>query len=462
MQTSRREFMKASAGGIALAATSPALTSCSPTQAAKPIPPGGKVAVIGAGFAGLGAAQRLQETGHEVVLVDARDRVGGRAHSVSLDGFPADLGPNWLRVSDNALMPIAEELGLVSQKTDLSNSIIIEKGNRSQHSAGELETALEPMLTQPYLRYQAKLLVGARPQAGSAEALIGSGFADNALLQCAGRRLISGVYAADLEDLSGDVLIGAGAEAGPSAAELTEPTVVGGMQALAEALAASLTPSLGEQVSSIARTENGVQVTTNRRIIEADAAILTASVGVLKKNSIRIEPGLPQAHQDALAGMDMGCFAKLWIRYPEASWDIDTDLLVPCDIDDIHAIVDFSKSHGAPVLLAYAAGKQGRTLEAMADEDAKSMLHAIVQEQLKVSLPEPTGFAKNAWTRDPLAWGAYMYPNTQFRAGDNIMLREPIAERILLAGEALAGDFGYVDTAWSDGRRAADLIISTS
>lgn len=452
--TTRREFLL----GGSVAATSLSLASCAATPTS--IPPGGRVVVIGAGFAGIGAAGRLQNAGYQVELIEAGERIGGRALSVPIGDFPADLGANWLKVSNNELMPIAEELGLVSQRSNLRKSALMKDCAIEIRDASELEAALEPALTGPYVQYQAARMFGRRPKARSAQDLLAPVFASDPTFECAGGRLLSGVYAADLKDLSGDVLIGAGAEAGPSADELIEPTVVGGMQALAEAVAEPLQPVFGEAAERIARTQSGVSVTTKKRTITADAVIVTVLIGVLKRQGIVFEQGLPKRHNEVLEAMDMGSFAKLWIRYPEAIWSFETDVMGMCDTNDIHGIFDFSKSHGHPVILAYAAGDQGRVLESMSDQEAQALLHETLQTQLGIALPEPTDFAKNRWSEDPLFGGAYMYPNTKYRAGDNLRLRAPIADRILLAGEALADDFGYVDSAWSDGRRAADLLIA--
>src|SRR6266566_5259565 len=71
------------------------------------------VAVIGAGSAGIAAARRLVEAGHLSVLVlEARERAGGRAWTVEADGLPMDLGCEWLHSADrNVLVPLAEQLG---------------------------------------------------------------------------------------------------------------------------------------------------------------------------------------------------------------------------------------------------------------------------------------------------------------------------------------------------------------
>ncbi|MEM8935369.1 MAG: NAD(P)/FAD-dependent oxidoreductase [Pseudomonadota bacterium] len=433
------------------------------SDAVKPLPPGAHVVVVGAGFAGIGAAERLIEAGYAVDLIEAADRVGGRAHTVQLGDFPADLGANWLRLTNNELLPIAKDLGLVSASTDMQNATAVISGKGEPADATALEHDLEAALTLPYLWHRTQRLFGARPRVKSVAALVGERLERADAIGCAGQRMLMAMSAADLDDLSGDVLIGANggdSDDGEDIPELIEPTVVGGMQALLKALIQKSNPHLNEAAESVSRTNDGVRVETTRRVIEADAAIITVSVGVLKSGRITFDPGLPKSHSDALAGMDMGTLTKLWIQYPTASWSLETNTTAFCDAPDIHLVIDFSKSHGAPVLLGAIAGRQGRVLEDLSEAEAQEFFHDYLQTQLGQSLPAPTGFAMNRWGKDPLTGGAYMYPNVNFRSEDNKKLRAPIAERILLAGEALADTIGYVDTAWSDGRRAADLLIS--
>src|SRR5271168_1019010 len=77
------------------------------------------VAVVGAGAAGLAAAQRLRERGLRVLVLEARDRIGGRSHTVTTaNGFAADLGCGWLHSADrNPWVPIARELGFTVDQT---------------------------------------------------------------------------------------------------------------------------------------------------------------------------------------------------------------------------------------------------------------------------------------------------------------------------------------------------------
>ena len=83
-----------------------------------------RVLVIGAGFAGLAAARRLREAAVECVVLEARDRLGGRVHSISLGSVTADEGAAWLQqFDDNALAAYAQQLGLPLQATDFSQPL---------------------------------------------------------------------------------------------------------------------------------------------------------------------------------------------------------------------------------------------------------------------------------------------------------------------------------------------------
>src|SRR3979411_1991115 len=84
-----------------------------------PLPSEIDVAIIGAGAAGLGAAQALENSGLSVIVLEARDRVGGRGHTIqAAPGITFDLGCGWLHSADkNSFVKIAEQLNFEIDKT---------------------------------------------------------------------------------------------------------------------------------------------------------------------------------------------------------------------------------------------------------------------------------------------------------------------------------------------------------
>ena len=158
----------------------------------------------------------------------------------------------------------------------------------------------------------------------------------------------------------------------------------------------------------------------------------------------------------------MGQFRKLWIRYPSGTWSPGSHLLLDCEASPLDCVFDFQASHGTPVLLGGAAGRNADVFEGLGDAEAMNLFHDELRRILGTELPPPTAFVMSRWETDPWADGAYGYPNPENRLHDAARLRAPIGGRILLAGEALAEkNAGYVDGAWSDGRRAAGWLLGT-
>jgi len=457
-RVTRRIFLKT--GGAVAAATG--LAGCTTpyyraNSSAKPIPSQGKVVVVGAGFAGIGASERLLEAGYQVELLEARDRIGGRVATKSLGGFPADLGATWLRPYNNQLLGFAQDQGLIGAPTDFADVSALGNGQKQKIDVGEAQARFEGSLALPYLKFKTQEFLGGDPRSPSLEAIFDGQLEQAGVEGCLFRRMLESAAANELKAVSGAVFF----ESGGTSELLAEPTVVGGMSALLDALAQRSQPQFGEMVQVISRTADGVRVRTDKRVIDADAVIVTAPVSVLQKGLITFEPELPEGHRRALSHLEMGTFAKLWIRYPAGSWESGSALVVDCDSSRIDLVFDFQQTHGLPILLGGAAGPRGAVMESLSDAEAMQILHEDLQRMFGKKLPPPTDFVMNRWGRDPLAGGCYAAYTPEFRPSDAACLREPIAERILLAGDAYPEqNSGYVDGAWGDGRRAAGLLIS--
>ena len=241
------------------------------------LPRGSHVVVVGAGFAGIGASERLIEAGYKVTQLEARDRIGGRAHTRQMGNFSADIGANWLRLSDNALLGYASENGLLGKRTNLNDAAVVRDGARSQVNAAVAYKLLERPLVGTYLWYRTRRFFGMRPQVASVQSLIGNVLSAAGADGCGVETLLKINYAADLEQLSGVVLL----EEDTGSDDMNEPTVQGGMAALANALIDRAEPQLNERVLVISRTADGVLIKTDKREIGADAVIVTVSIGVL-------------------------------------------------------------------------------------------------------------------------------------------------------------------------------------
>ena len=468
METPRAIPRRAALALLATGAVGSTSGGCAPSTKLPPLPTGSRVVVVGAGFAGVAAAERLLGAGYDVVHLEATGGIGGRARTETLEGYPVDMGAGWLHDGRaNRLRATAEALGLDLYRTDLNRGLALD-GDAAPVPFGDVSDvlgAVEGAATGTYLAWRFRRALGLRPALPPLDTVVGPALAAFGPRGCAARELVRTAYAADPAALSAGVLFEGDDDPLASHTPLpSDDVVVGtGMVSLLRALTRRTRPSFGEPCLGIARVTGGVLVRTPRRTVEADAAVVTASLGVLKSGAIDFSPGLPAAHAAALDRLGFGAFEKVWLAYPEGSWRSDAHVLTVCDEGPFGFVADFSGVSGRPLVMGASAGGRTEALSAVGLDRAVGVLHGHVRRAVGPGVPEPVGAVASGWSGDPWVRGAYMYPTAGARFDERAVLRRPIAERIVLAGEALSPSrFGLVDGAWEDGRRAADLVTRGS
>jgi monoamine oxidase len=265
-----------------------------------------RVVVVGAGFAGLGAAHTLRELGVEVIVLEARDRIGGRAHSVDIGGVVADAGGAWLQQGPtNSLGRIASSLGLRTVPTDFHSPLAAAPDG----PVGDVALALAAI---------AAAAARSAPDASLAEVL------EQHLATLSPPELRTARHAIDLElDL----------ENGGPHRRLSAHTVFvepgvgvddrwlpGGYRDLLDHLATGVDVRLQHPVQRIAWGPQRVEVVSRGDHFEADCCICTIPVWLLP--GIELAPGLPAAHLDALDHITVGVVEKVILRFEERWWPV--------------------------------------------------------------------------------------------------------------------------------------------
>jgi polyamine oxidase len=309
----------------------------------------GTVLVIGAGFAGLVAARALVDAGRDVIVLEARDRTGGRAHTVPFGGALADLGPSWIHgVTNNPMVQLASDAGVATIAFDYDNEI----------GGSEKAWAFIDDLTERAL------------EAGNAEARPLSDLLPdsvNVTQQWALSVEVSGEFGADASELAIAALDeGKSIRGGDTLLEQ-------GYGVITDYLAAGLDIRLEWVVSQIEYGDEGVTVySADGAELRADLAVVTLPVGVLRAANVEFTPPLPSDKVDALAGLGSGLLDKLWLAFDEVFWDAEADVINWIDPDNPGLWpfwVNGYKSFGVPVLLAFNGGGVARELADWSDDE---------------------------------------------------------------------------------------------
>lgn len=424
---------------------------------------GSHVVVVGAGVAGLAATESLLKAGFKVDLVEAADRTGGRVHTVGLGSQHVDLGGVWLHDgTTNFLRATADAKGIARYRTDWNNGIILSNGRPVAFDTYEAVGKFEDALQGDWLNYTVRSSLGLSTRSESLEQAVGKVLNQSGVQGCSLRALLETNFAAPLDKISASSMFGPTlpGDDGHNPLPSNDAVTQSGMSSFVASLTpqATVKASLNEPVRAIARTAEGVRVTTNRRIIDADAVIVTASIGVLKSGIIKFAPGLPAAHQAALGRIEMGASDKLYLLFPDNVDLPETHILTLCDEDPFGIVVNFQAIAGRPLVGAFTTGVEARNYRSVSKEDAGQILHRKLEVAYQRKLPPPVAITASDWMGDPWIRGAYAYRAVTADGTETETLRAPIADRIFLAGEAISDRSGLVDGAWHDGRRAASLI----
>ena len=202
---------------------------------------------------------------------------------------------------------------------------------------------------------------------------------------------------------------------------------------------------LGTPVEAIDLSGDGVMLTTAKGTLRARAAIVTCSVGVLQRETIRFRPGLPAATLAALEGLRMGALTKVALhltgeRFGLTPWTQYFDVGSRPTAEPGADLINFEFwPFGRDLVIAFLGGDYARELakagEAAAVAAVRSRLTAILGPKVDTAF---RGGRLAGWSADPLALGSYSVA-LPGRAAAREALAEPVAGRLVFAGEASAG-----------------------
>jgi len=401
------------------------------------------VAIVGAGAAGVGAARRLAAAGLDIVVLEARDRLGGRAFSAPTElGHAMDVGCEWLHSARrNPWTRIAQELGFAMDERppNWAARVSWHFSEQAQDEWLEARAAFDERCERaaegPHDLAESELL----EPGGRWNGLIG------AISTWANGTELERVSVKDHARYENDQL---------------NWRVLEGYGTLISTYGRSLPVSFGTVVERIDHRGRTIILVTNRGDLVARAAIVTIPTNLLARETIRFVPALPDKIT-AAAGLPLGIANKLFFALDGPVEDLPRDRHLIGHVDRVRTGGYHIRPHGWPVVGGYFGGALGRELEAdggkamvaFALDEIAGLFGSDIRRKLKP-------VAQSAWVGDAFANGSYSCA-LPGQADDRLALMAPVDDRLYFAGEACSINFfGTAHGAYISAVAAAEQAIT--
>lgn len=442
------------------------------------------VCVVGAGYAGLTAARRLSQNAKSVVVLEARDRVGGRIWTELLaDGSPVDRGGAWLAPYHDAIYALAGELGVSTYKTYVEGAHLLIDGDKARRYTG-LIPKISPMavitiaLAQLKIDRMSKKVPLEAPWTAKKASewdsrTVASYLERSGIRSAIGRDLfemaVRGLFTGDLNETSllhllflvrahGSINNLFSIEGGSQ-----ENMVDGGAGVIAQRIAADLGDAvhLNAPVRLISQRNDRVRVDTGDVEVSARHAIVTVPPALAL--DIAFDPVLPDDRRALYRAAVAGPETKTLVVYDEPFWRADGFSGQTADPRSASEVtLDASPANGSPgVIASFAFGSVAANLDTLDPAERRRYVIEALTTRLGPRAASPVQFIETAWKNEKWTRGcsmAHLPPGILTRYGP--LLQEPFG-RVHWAGtETSTTSHGAIDGAVRSGERAATEILS--
>ncbi len=419
------------------------------------------IIIIGAGIAGLAAANALANSIHNITVLEASNRFGGRINTYNFGGYKADLGASWIHgINGNPLYKLANKNGITTKTTHYEPSHIydIDGSEITESEWNKIENLFIDLYD----------LAEKNPQKSLQEIL--NTMAPNLNLSPRMTRLWYGAmrseyeipYAIDPKDIAAKAITINDSFPG------NDVVFKNGMHSICRVLANGVNIEYNSFVSKIDYSNSKVKVFVNKtdkidpqrscntchinadavfikedKILTADQVIVALPLGILKNKIINFEPALPKSKTDAIDGLGIGTMNKVFLKFSTNFWDDKAYFLEYLKTDSLKIIEFFSPAPTGErnILVAVLAGKHARSMEHKSDTEVMNMIMDDLKGMFGNNIPQPISMYRTAWHTNIYSLGSYphLIPGSDITVCDEI--KKPLGNKVFFAGDSTTREY---------------------
>jgi len=422
--------------------------------------------IIGAGIAGINCAKQLQVAGKKVVILESRDRIGGRIESKQINDDIFDLGASWIHgIQYNPIWTLCQQLQIKTKTFNYDQPQYF-------HDDGQLFTKNEVQVFESYIeKIQSALRESEHESALVAvQSIINSlGDTNNAFSESDLKDLLiqyfqyiaNDPYATDLEHLSSQYQNYEGYFEGD---EVIFPQ---GYAQIIHHLAQYLDIKLNVDVQKISIQTDFVEIEDqHHQTFQASKVIVAIPLGVLKNQKIQFHPPLADTYRHAINNMGFGSFNKVFFQL-ETALPIHSSLsemnssTLYWSKDKLFNLLDLTQIYNTPTYLMLFGGTPSEFIDHANDQAVWENIAQSLQDTFKTTIDEPKTLIITRWGADPNSYGSFSFPALKHNEQLTQTFENHIDGKVFFTGEHCSLKYaGTVHGAYMNGCETAQRLLN--